>query len=167
MRSWTRWMLALSVALACAGGVADAATMAADATPERAPVPMSVRGVGQYQGQWIVLLEDALGTRRMPIWIGELEAGAIDMRFKKQKYPRPLTHDLLDSTLAALGAKIERVDVVDLRDNVFYGRLTVRDAKGATHFIDARPSDCIALAVGASLPIYVAPRVLAAAAATP
>jgi bifunctional DNase/RNase len=162
-----RWMLAAGLALACAGGVAGAATMAGESAADRAPVPMSVRAVGQYQGQWVVLLEDALGQKRLPIWIGDLEAGAIELRWKKQKYPRPLTHDLLDSTLAALGAKIERVDVVDLRDNVFYGRLTVRDAKGATHAIDARPSDCIALAVGASLPIYVAPHVLAAAAETP
>lgn len=153
----------LMVALVC--GTAQAATMATDT--HEPPVPMSVRNVGQLQGQSVVLLEDATAKHRLPIWIGDLEAHAIEWRWKKQKYPRPLTHDLLDATLSALGAKIERVDVVDLRDNVFYGRLTVRDAKGATHFIDARPSDCIALAVGASLPIYVAPRVLAAAAATP
>jgi len=160
-----RGMLAVGVVLAC--GAAQAATMAVDGASERAPVPMSVRAVGQYQGQPVVLLEDANGTRRMPIWIGDLEATAIDLRIKKQKYPRPLTHDLLDSTLAALGAKIERVDIVDLRENVFYGRLTVRDAKGATHAIDARPSDCIALAAGAGLPVMVAPHVLAAAAIAP
>ena len=107
-----RGMLAVGVVLAC--GAAQAATMAVDGASERAPVPMSVRAVGQYQGQPVVLLEDANGTRRMPIWIGDLEATAIDLRIKKQKYPRPLTHDLLDSTLAALGAKIERVDIVDL-----------------------------------------------------
>lgn len=162
-----RWMMAVTVALACAGGSATAATMATEASRDAAPVPMSARAVGQYQGGWVVLLEDALGTQRLPILIGELEAQAIDLRMKKQKYPRPLTHDLLESAVAAAGGRIERVDVVDLRDNVFYGRLTVRDARGATHAIDARPSDCIALAVGASLPIYVAPHVLAAAAATP
>lgn len=160
-----RGMLAVGVVLAC--GAAQAATMAGDSASERAPVPMMVRAVGQYQGQPIVLLEDASGTKRMPIWIGDLEATAIDLRIKKQKYPRPLTHDLMDATLAALGAKIERVDIVDLRDNVFYGRLTVRDAKGATHAIDARPSDCIALAAGAGLPVMVAPHVLAAAAIAP
>jgi hypothetical protein len=160
-------MLALGIALACAGGTAAAATMAADSARDTTPVPMSVRAVGQYQGQYVVLLEDALATRRLPIVVGELEASAIDLRLKKQKYPRPLTHDLLDATLAALGARIERVEVVDLRDNVFYGRLTVRDAKGAEHAIDARPSDCIALAVGAGLPVLVAPHVLAAASSAP
>jgi uncharacterized protein len=162
-----RWMLAVTVALACAGGAAAAATMAPEPTQQAQPVPMSARAVGTYQGSYVVLLEDALGSRRLPIWIGDLEAQAIDLRLKKQKYPRPLTHDLLDSMLAAAGAKIERVEVVDLRDNVFYGRLTLRDAKGATHTIDARPSDCIALAVGAGLPVWVAPHVLAAAAIAP
>ena len=162
-----RWMMAVTVALACAGGPAAAATMATEASRDAAPVPMSARAVGQYQGGWVVLLEDALGTERLPILIGELEAQAIDLRMKKQKYARPLTHDLLESALAAAGAKIERVEVIDLRDNVFYGRLTVRDARGATHAIDARPSDCIALAVGAGLPVYVAPHVLRAAAITP
>ncbi len=162
-----RWMLAVTVALACAGGGARAATMATDPAHAEAPVAMSVRAVGSYQGHAVVLLEDALATRRLPIWIGDLEAQAIDLRIKKQKYPRPLTHDLLDSMLAAAGARIERVEVVDLRDDVFYGRVTLRDAKGATHTIDARPSDCIALAVGAGLPVFVAPHVLAAAAVTP
>ena len=162
-----RWMLAVTVALACAGGTAAAATMAPEATHEAQPVPMSARTVGTYRGSYVVVLEDALGSRRLPIWIGDLEAQAIDLRLKKQKYPRPLTHDLLDAMLAAAGAKIERVEVVDLRDDVFYGRLTLRDAKGATHTIDARPSDCIALAVGAGLPVFVAPHVLAAAAIAP
>lgn len=162
-----RSMLAVTVALACAGGAAEAATMATDAAHTETPVAMAVRTVGTYQGHYVVLLEDALGARRLPIWIGDLEAQAIDLRLKKQKYPRPLTHDLLDSMLAAAGARIERVDVVDLRDDVFYGRVTLRDARGATHAIDARPSDCIALAVGAGLPVFVAPRVLAAAAITP
>jgi bifunctional DNase/RNase len=162
-----RAMLMLGMTLACVGGTAGAATMAGEGGAREAAVPMSVRGVGQYQGSSVVLLEDATGTRRLPIWIGDLEAGAIDMRVKKQKAPRPLTHDLLDATLAALGAKVERVEVVDLRDNVYYGRLTLRDAKGTTRTIDARPSDCIALAVGAGLPIFVAPSVLRAAAETP
>jgi hypothetical protein len=157
----------LMVTMVLASGVAGAATMPEDAAGRALPVPMTVRAVGQYQGQSVVLLEDAAGARRLPIWIGELEAAAIDMRVKKQKPPRPYTHDLLEATLAALGAKIERVEVTELRDDVFYGRLVLRDAKGVARSIDARPSDCIALAVGAGLPIFVAPAVLRAAATTP
>lgn len=71
-----------------------------------------------------------------------------------------MTHELLERTLAALGARVERVEVVDLRDGVYYGRLTLRDKSGAQHAIDARPSDCTALAVGAGLPVWVAPKLL-------
>lgn len=159
-----RMMLTVGIALACASGAADAATMAAESPQPTATVAMSVRAVGQYQGQSVVLLEDAAGKERLPIWIGDLEAGAIDLRLKKQKTPRPLTHDLLESVLAAVGAKVEKVEVIDLRDNVFYGRLTLRDGKGTIRTIDARPSDCIALAVGAGLPVFVAPHVLVKAA---
>jgi bifunctional DNase/RNase len=154
----------LMVGIVLLGGAAQAASMATDAAGHELPVPMSVRAVGQYQGQSVVLLEDGAGQRRLPIWVGDLEAGAIDMRLKKQKYPRPLTHDLMEATLTAIGAKIEKVEVIDLRDNVYYGRLTVRDAKGTSRVIDARPSDCIALALGAGLPVLVAPSVLRAAA---
>ena len=160
-----RWMLAVGIALGCAGSVADAATMAAESgQAPAAALAMTVRAVGLYEGQYVVILEDGAGKQRLPIWIGDLEASAIDLRLKKQKAPRPLTHDLLEATLASLGALVERVDVVDLRDNVFFGRLTLRDAKGTLRSIDARPSDCIALAVGAGLPVFVAPQVLLKAA---
>ncbi len=158
-----RSMLMVGMALACAGGAAGAATMAVDGAGHESPVPMSVRAVGLSEGQYVVLLEDGAGKQRLPIWIGETEANAIDLRLNKQKAARPLTHDLLEATLATLGARVERVEVVDLRDNVFYGRLTLRDARGGLRTLDARPSDCIALAVGAGLPVYVAPHVLAAA----
>ena len=164
------WMAGIALALVAAGGgTAGAATMASEAPGSEAPgheapVAMSVRAVGQVRGQSVVLLEDAGGARRLPIWIGDLEAGAIDMRVKKVKAQRPLTHDLLEASLAALGAKVERVDVTALRDGVFYGRLTLKDARGGLRVIDARPSDCIALAVGAGLPVWVAPSVLRAAA---
>ncbi len=161
-----RAMLVVTVALLGAGGATHAATMPEDAAGKDKPVAMSVRGVGQYQGQSVVLLEDTSG-RRLPIWIGALEATAIDLRVNKQKAPRPLTHDLLEATLAALGAKVERVEVTELRDDIYYARLTLRDAKGVARTLDARPSDCIALAVGAGLPVYVAPAVLRAAAAAP
>ena len=126
-------------------------------------IPMTVAAVGMHDGQWVVLLEDAEHKRRLPIWIGETEANAIDMRLHGRKAPRPLTHDLLERTLTAVGAHVDRVEVIDLRDNTYIGRLTLRDKAGALHAIDSRPSDDIALAVGAGLPIYVHPHVLAEA----
>jgi bifunctional DNase/RNase len=150
-------MLAVALAVGAVGMAGAAATPSAGAS---ASVPMTVRTVGVYQGQNVVLLEGGEPKVVLPIWIGSIEAGAIDMRLRGQKPPRPLTHDLLESTLAALGAKVERVEVIDLRDNVFIGRLTVRDAAGTLHVIDARPSDLCSLAVGNNLPMYVNPNVL-------
>jgi bifunctional DNase/RNase len=141
-------------------GAAGAATLP---NPQATVVPMTVRAVGVYQGSPVVLLEDAAQEQRLTIGIGEQEAAAIDMRLHGSKTPRPLTHELLERTLVALGAHVERVEVVDLRDGVYYGRLTLRDKAGQLRAIDARPSDCIALAVGAGLQIFVAKSVLAEA----
>jgi hypothetical protein len=124
------------------------------------PVVMTVRGVGTVRGSDVVLLETAKGKRLLPIWIGGAEAQAIDMRLRGMKPPRPMTHDLLERVMVGLGGKIERIEVDDLRDETFHGKLTLRDAKGNSVRIDARPSDLIALAVGAGLPIHVAPHVL-------
>jgi bifunctional DNase/RNase len=128
-------------------------------TPET-PLTMTVRGVGTVRGSDVVLLETPKGKRLLPIWIGPNEAQAIDMRLRGVKPARPLTHDLIDRVLVGLGAKIDRIEVDDLRDEVFHGKITLRDAKGNLVRIDARPSDLIALAVGAGLPIHVAPHVL-------
>ena len=83
-------VLVLSVAAARAAKLPDASLGGAE------PVPMAVLTVGQYRGQGVVVLADQSG-RRLPIFIGELEASAIEMRWRKQKAPRPLTHDLLDA----------------------------------------------------------------------
>jgi bifunctional DNase/RNase len=155
-------MLAFALVVVTTGTAGAAATPIPAA--EAGPVSMTVRTVGVFQGQTVVLLEGGEPNKVLPIWIGSIEANAIDMRLHGQKPLRPLTHDLLESTLLALKAKVERVEVTDLRDNVFIGRLTLRDASGTQHLIDARPSDLISLAVGANLPIFVAQHVLRQAA---
>jgi len=151
-----RSMIALGMATVL-GGVVGAATLPSNGA---AMVPMTVRNVGMMRGEYVVLLEDGERRVQLLIGIGPLEANAIDMRLHGQKAVRPLTHDLLESTLTALGGRVERVEVIELRERVFIARLTMRDAKGTAHAIDARASDSIALALGAGLPILVAPKVL-------
>ncbi len=121
-------------------------------------VTMKVREVRTHQGSPVVLLEH--GKSVIPIYIGTAEAQAIQMRLNQQKAVRPLTHDLLETILLVMGARIEKVEVDDLRDNIFFGKVTLKDSKGRRYRIDGRPSDLIALAVGAKLPILVAPHVL-------
>ncbi len=107
----------------------------------------------------VVLLKTRDGKRYLPIWIGESEALAISLRLAHQRAPRPLTHDLLDRVLGALGAKVTKIHIDDVRAHVFVGRIFVRHRKGTAE-IDARPSDSIALAIGAGAPIFAAQRVL-------
>lgn len=99
----------------------------------------------------------------LPIFIGGTEALSMDLRVKGDRYPRPLTHDLLDNALFALGSKVLQARVTKLAGTTFFGAVIV--ANGASTIeLDARPSDAIALAVGNDAPIFVAPDVMARAA---
>jgi len=103
--------------------------------------------------------------RVVPIFIGPVEAAAIARAERGVQPPRPLTHELLAQVLAATGASLRRVVIDDLRDGVFYATLELRiGAAPASVWVDARPSDALALAVGRDVPILLGPRVVGAAA---
>lgn len=104
----------------------------------------------------IVVLREKGGERAFPIVIGIFEAAAIDRKLNDRPLLRPMTHDLLESVIRHLGAKIERVVVNDLHDNTFYARLHLtKEAGGDVVDVDSRPSDAIALAVRMDVPIFV------------
>ncbi|MBU6281577.1 bifunctional nuclease family protein, partial [bacterium] len=107
----------------------------------------------------IVVLRDAEETLHLPIWIGILEASAIASELEGVRPQRPMTHDLLRSTIGSLGGEVVSVEITDLRDNTFYARIVVRAADGTVE-IDARPSDAIALALRTRTTILVARQVL-------
>ncbi len=107
----------------------------------------------------VVMLKDKQDGRYLPIWIGHFEADAIAIPLQNVQVSRPLTHDLLRSIISALGATVVSVVINDLADETFYAKL-VLDAQGRHLEIDSRPSDAIALAVRAGVPIYVAESVL-------
>lgn len=112
--------------------------------------------------QRIVLLKETEGERFLPIWIGSHEAEAIATRLQGAGVPRPLTHDLLLNVITDLGATVRYVLVNDLNENTFFARLAIeRDEHLA--MIDSRPSDAIALAVRANVPIYAEESVLSRA----
>ncbi len=124
-------------------------------------IEMEVKGVridtiGQNP---VVILMDKEGKKALPIWIGILEAGAIDRELKNIHTPRPMTHDLLHSILTQLKAKIKDVKIVDLRDNTYFAILSLILNKGVIE-IDARPSDAIILALKFKSPILVATKIL-------
>lgn len=107
----------------------------------------------------ILILKDPDGEATLPIWIGLLEATAIASELEKVAFSRPMTHDLLRNLVAQLGSKVERVEVVDLKDNTFYALIYLVGPQG-NMAVDSRPSDAIALALRSEAPIFVAPRVL-------
>jgi len=110
-------------------------------------------------GAFALLLKEVYGERRLPIIIGQFEAQAIALELEGIKPPRPLTHDLLKSTIENLGATVVEVIINELRDNTFFAKI-VLEVSSLTNEIDARPSDAIALAIRTNVPIYVADSVL-------
>jgi hypothetical protein len=114
----------------------------------------------------VIVLKSLESELYLPIWIGPYEAEAIAIRLKNVDISRPLTHDLLNNVIGEMGGNISHILVNDLRDDTFYALITV-DVNGATLEIDSRPSDAIALAVRAGVPIFVAERVMDRASITP
>jgi len=107
----------------------------------------------------VIVLKEAGGERTFPIVIGFFEAAAIDRRIKGHRMPRPMTHDLLGSVIEAMGGRLTKVVVTDLKDHTFYASLVI-DRGGEEILVDARPSDAVALAVAGSTPIFVEDHVL-------
>ena len=127
------------------------------------PVQMQLSRIiiSEINEQQIIYLKEVDGDRQFPILIGIFEATSIDRRVKQHRPLRPLTHDLLVSTVELLGAELDSVVITELREHTYYAKLRVRK-DGELIEIDSRPSDAIAVAVTCDppLPIYVAEEVL-------
>ncbi len=106
----------------------------------------------------VLILKDVDDKASLPIWIGAMEAMAISLTLNDVKLPRPMTHDLLLTTIGDLGARVDRISITSLKEGTFYASITLEKA-GKTMDIDARPSDAVALALRAQAPIFVSPQV--------
>ena len=109
--------------------------------------------------QRVVILKEKADERYLPIWIGPVEADAIAVKLQGATVPRPLSHDLLHSVIGALGATLNSIVINDLRSDTFYAKI-ILNVDGGQMEIDSRPSDALALAVRAEVPIYVEESVL-------
>ncbi|HEX68313.1 MAG TPA: bifunctional nuclease family protein [bacterium] len=107
----------------------------------------------------IIILKDSKDEKTLPIWIGIFEASAIALKLEGIHTPRPLTHDLLRSVIENLNAKVTRIVINDLKDNIFYAKIFIRVGR-KTIQVDSRPSDAIALALRTEAPIYVEEKVI-------
>ncbi|AWS48505.1 bifunctional nuclease family protein [Streptosporangium subroseum] len=106
--------------------------------------------------QPIVLLKEAQGERYLPIWIGMTEATAIAMAQAEEPPPRPLTHDLFRDVLDGLGIRLSTVNIVALRDGIFFADLVFSNGVE----VSARPSDSIALALRTGARIFASEEVV-------
>lgn len=109
--------------------------------------------------QYVVVLEDLEKTHLVPIWIGVNEGNAIALEMNGEKFPRPLTHDLIVDMLTEVGVNVDRIVITDIKDNSYFAEIILK--RGDESFvIDARPSDSLAIAVRTKSPIFIRSEVL-------
>jgi len=113
-------------------------------------------------GRRVVILKETEAERYLTIWISGDTAEAIALRLQDITVVRPQTHDLLSNVMQELGGTVKSVVVNDLKDDTFFARINV-EQDGRMIEIDSRPSDAIALAVRARVPIFVEEHVLESA----
>lgn len=129
------------------------------------PVHMELKRIviNEVHDQQVIMLREVEGERSFPIVIGIFEATSIDRRIKGIQSPRPLTHDLLANVIDELGGDLQDIFISELSEHTYYAKLRIRK-EGEIIQVDCRPSDAIALAVTAKVPIYVAEDVIEEAA---
>jgi uncharacterized protein len=127
--------------------------------PEMIEVQIDSVRVHLMTPQRLVVLKQKNSERYLPIWVGPYEAEAITVALQEVEMSRPLTHDLLNSVFGAFDARVIRIEIVKLQNDIFYGNI-VAEVNGKEIHIDSRPSDAIALSVRAHVPILVHPSVM-------
>ena len=130
------------------------------------PVHIHALGFDETNSQPVVMLKEDEGLRVLPIWIGQPEAMAIMLAVQGTAPPRPLTHDLLLGVILATGFAVERVEITRVDEGTFYAALTLKDSNRSIT-LDARPSDCLALAVRSGCPVFAAEDVMISSAVLP
>jgi bifunctional DNase/RNase len=110
--------------------------------------------------QPVVILKEAGGERELYIWIGPVEAMALQRAMSKEVFQRPLTHELLRNLVDKLGARIEHIEIDDLKDHTYYATIYLKTPDARLVTIDARPSDSLVLATWAGAAIFVSERVI-------
>jgi len=116
-------------------------------------VTVAQLGLDRTTNSPVVILREKDGSRVLPIWIGPAEASAIAMEMQGIKPPRPMTHDLLKSVIAGLGASMQRVNISAIKEKTYFAELWLT-REDHLFQLDARPSDSIALALRMNAPIF-------------
>jgi len=119
-------------------------------------VEVSVRGIAldQERKHPVVLLKSEDEENILPIWIGTAEATAIFTALAGRSFERPMTHDLLSIVVEVLGAAVERIEITGIHADTYFARIVLKRGEDV-FYVDARPSDSIALALRAGATILI------------
>jgi len=110
--------------------------------------------------QPVVILKEAIGERELYIWIGPVEAMALQRAMNKEIFQRPLTHELMRNILDKTGVTLEHIEIDDLKDHTYYATIYLKNSDSKLITIDARPSDSLVLATWTGVPIFVSEQVI-------
>ena len=134
--------------------------------PDMVEVVIDSIRVGLMSQQRVIILREVEAERYLAIWIDPFMAETITLALQEAEVMRPLTHDLLKNILNTMNTRVVRVEVLALRGDVYYGNI-VLEYDGQVLDVDARPSDCLALAVRTNVPILVSEEVMVSAGIIP
>ncbi len=125
------------------------------------PIQMELRRIiiSEMDDHQVIVLREVDGERSFPIVIGLFEATSIDRRVRGMIAPRPLTHDLITGVVEQMGGEVQDIVISDLKEHTYFAKLRIRH-EGELIEVDCRPSDAIAVAVTAKVPIFVNEEVL-------
>ena len=123
---------------------------------------MSVIGIASDSRnmQPVVILKEKSGERDLYIWIGPVEAMALQRAMNKEVFQRPLTHELMRNIIDKAGVLIEHIEIDDLRDHTYFATIYLKGADSQLITVDARPSDSLVLATWTGVPIFVSEKVI-------
>ena len=120
-------------------------------------IPVDIRTVLPFNSGRAVFIGN--DEKVFVIYVDESVGGAISMFINQTPKERPLTHDLMGHLMKALGAKVDRVIINDLKSETYFARLIISAENELFEKkiveLDGRPSDCLALAIQQRAPIYV------------
>ena len=123
----------------------------------KSAIPVQIRALIPTNAGTAVFLGN--DEKVFTIYIDQAIGAAISLYLNSVEKERPLTHDLLANVLTSLGAKVERVVINDFRNGIYFGRLIITAENELQQRkiieIDARSSDCMAMAALQKSPIYV------------
>jgi uncharacterized protein len=120
-------------------------------------LPVEIRGILPAQSGCAIFVGN--DTKVFVIQVEHNMGAIIGMFLRDTPKERPLTHDLINNIFKGLSVTIERVVITELKNSTYYARLILQQENELGRKIvevDARPSDCLALATAQKRPIFVA-----------